>query len=118
GSLSGEALALASPTANENTQPQHEQDVPDDAAGERGLHHLNMAGAQGEDRDDQLGGISHGGVEQPAKALSQVRREIFRGLAEHSGQRNDSERSNGKDDQRGRLPDKSKKSPNRNKEQQ
>ena len=61
-------LRRAAEAADEERQPEHQQQVADDAAGDRGLDQLDVALAQRDDRDDQLGGVAEGRVEEAAAA--------------------------------------------------
>ena len=54
--------------ADQHRRAQHQQDVADDRADDRGLHDLLEALEQGEEGDDQLGRVAEGHVQQPADA--------------------------------------------------
>ena len=69
-----ELLRAAAEAADEERQAEHEQQVADDAAGDRGLDQLDVPVAQRDDRDDQLGGVAEGGVEEAAPAPGPARR--------------------------------------------
>ncbi len=60
--LGGKALLGVAEPAEEDGEPEHEEDVAQDRAGDRGLHHLDVAGGEGHRGDDQLGGVAEGGV--------------------------------------------------------
>src|SRR6266511_5088151 len=81
-------LGMAEP-ADEQRQPQDQEEVPDDRADEGGLHHVQLALQDQEDRDDELGHVAERGVEQPAGLRPGVRRELLGGPPDESGQRED-----------------------------
>ena len=87
----GEALDLVLEAAGQERRPQHQQQVADDRAGERGLDHVEHAGAQRHQGDDQLGGIAQGGVEEAADALAETGCQLLGGDAKQTGQRHDGE---------------------------
>ncbi len=68
---------------------QHEQGVGDDRAGNRRLHQHVLPGAQGSDRDDQLGEVAQRGVEQAPHGVARLGCHGFRGVTEQSRQRHD-----------------------------
>ena len=51
--------------AREKRGAQHQQDVSDDRAGDRGFDHADQSPRQGEQRDDQFGRVAKRRVEQP-----------------------------------------------------
>ena len=65
---SAERLLVALRAADEHRRAQHEQDVADDRADERGLDDLLEAFEQREERDDQLGRVAERHVQQAADA--------------------------------------------------
>ena len=52
-----------------------------------------MSGTERKDCDDEFGGVAHRRVEQRAQSLAQMRGQIFRRFAEHTGERDDCEPS-------------------------
>ena len=70
---------------------QHQQDIADDGAGDRGFHHVVEPGAQCGERNDELGGIAESRVEKPADTFAETLRELLRGPAHPPGQRQDGE---------------------------
>src|SRR5215470_14636776 len=60
GGGAGEALHGMARAANQQAQSQHQEQIADDTAGKRGLDHVDVSGAEGEDSDDHLGEITHG----------------------------------------------------------
>jgi hypothetical protein len=61
-----ECLGPMPQPADQHARPEHEQQVPDDRAGQRRLDDLDQAFAQREERDDQLGDIAERGIEDAA----------------------------------------------------
>ena len=51
---------------------EHQQNVADDRAGQRGLHHRVEPLSQRHDGDDQLRRVAEGGVQKPADAFAGV----------------------------------------------
>jgi hypothetical protein len=58
-------------------------------AGDRGLHQVEHARVQGGQRDDELGEVAQGRVEQPAHGVTGPRRHALRRLAERRRQRHE-----------------------------
>jgi hypothetical protein len=75
--------------AEQKRRAQHEQRVGDDRAGDGGLHKHILPGAQRSERDQQLGQISQGGIEQAANHIAGPGRHGFCGAAQQSGQWHD-----------------------------
>ena len=59
-------LRAPSQSADEKRQPEHEQQVADDAAGDRRLDQLDMPFVQRDERDDQFRRVAEGGVQKAA----------------------------------------------------
>ena len=59
-------------TAGEHRQPQREQQVADDRAGERGLDDRDQAVLEGEYPDDQFRRIAHRRVQEPPEGRPEV----------------------------------------------
>src|SRR3954465_4073752 len=64
GVAAGELLAFAAESAGDNAHAKDKQDVSDDASGEGGFNDLRVPGAQGEEGNDEFGGVPHGCIEQ------------------------------------------------------
>ena len=62
---------------DEEARPEHEQDVPDYGADDRGLHHRREARGEGKDGDDDLRGVAEGGVQDAADARAGVVAQCF-----------------------------------------
>ena len=62
-----EPLRAVPEPADEARGAEDQQQVADDAAGDRGLDDLDVVGAQRDERDDQLRGVAERGVEQAAQ---------------------------------------------------
>jgi hypothetical protein len=77
--------------AGEHRGAEHEQDVPDDRAGEGCLHHVGQTLAERRDGDDQFGGVAERRVEKAADAFARMVRQRLRRAAHPSGQRQDGE---------------------------
>ena len=90
---------MAQPAGQEG-RAEDQQQVADDRAGDRGLDHVEHAGAQRHESDDKLGGIAQRGVEKTAYRLADAGRELLRGKAEQAGQRDDGDAGNHEAEQR------------------
>ena len=86
--------------AGQQARAQHQQQVADDRAGDRRLDQIEQSGADGEDRDDQLGGVAEGSVEQAAQARAGVMRQLLGPLADEAGERDEADSGEDKDDRR------------------
>ena len=82
-------LSLEAQSAGEHRRAQHEQDIADDRAGDRGLDHVIKPVPQRGERDHQLCGITESGVEQPADAFARTRRQRLGRPSHPTRQRND-----------------------------
>ena len=98
----GEGLDGVAQAAGEERRAEHQQQVADDRADQRGLDDVEHAGAQRDEGDDQLGGIAEGGVEQAADALADPGRELLGRQAEQARQRDDGDAGQD-EDQQGRV---------------
>ena len=76
---------------------EHQEEVADDRTGERSLDHRIETRSQGRHRDDQLGGVSEGGIQQAAQPLAGPVRELLGGAPEPAGQRHDRQRGRQED---------------------
>ena len=76
-------------SAEEKGRAQHEQRVGDDRAGKGCLDQHVLAGAQGRERNDQLGQIAQRGIEQATDRIARLGRHGFGGVTEQGGQRHD-----------------------------
>ena len=61
--LPAERLRPVAQAADQHARPEDQQQVPDDRAGQRRLDDLDQAGLEREERDDQLGDVAEGRVE-------------------------------------------------------
>ena len=84
-----ERLAVKAHPAGQNGGAEHQENVADDRAGDGGFDHTGQALGQSHQRDDQLGGIAEGGVEQPADAMAGAGTQMLGSPAHPAGQRND-----------------------------
>ena len=84
-----ELLHMVLQSAEQERRAQHEQRIGDDHAGDRCLHQHILPRAQRGQRNDELGQIAEGGVEQAADAVARFGRHGFGGVAEQRSQRND-----------------------------
>ncbi len=82
--------------AEEEAHAEDEQQVGQDGPQHRGLHDLDLAGAQRDDADDELDGVSKGRVDQPAERLAQAAGDLLGRERQHGGQRDDGEEVEGK----------------------
>ena len=97
----GEGLYRVTQPAGQEGRAQHQQQVADDRAGDRGLDHVEHAGAQRHNGDDQLRGVTQRGIEQAADRLANPGRELLRGKAEQASQRDDGDAGDHEAEQRG-----------------
>src|SRR2546427_366295 len=91
GRLPGEVLRLVLHAPREHAQPEDQQKVPDDRAGERCLDDFRQTARQRKDRDDEFGRVPECRVQEAADAGTGVFAEFLRGEAEAPGQRDDGE---------------------------
>ena len=73
-----EFLAPVPQTAEVTRQAEHQQQVADDAARNRGLDDFGAAGPKRHDCDDQFRGIAERGVEESAERRTRPPRQVFR----------------------------------------
>jgi hypothetical protein len=90
----GTVEGLASPPepADEEAQAEHQQQVADDAPGDRGLDQLDVPFVQRDDRDDQLRGVAEGGVQEPTKGRPRLARQLLGADADDAGERHQRQR--------------------------
>ncbi len=67
-------------------QAENEQQVAENAAGDRRLHQVDEASLQRHDRDDELGGVAEGGVEQATERRAGAGGDLFGCLAHEPGE--------------------------------
>src|SRR3989454_805916 len=91
GRLAGEVLRFVFHAPGEHAQPEDEEKVPHNRAGERRLHDLGQAARQRKDGDDQLRGVPECRVEETAHPGARVLAEFFGREAEKPGERDDRE---------------------------
>ena len=89
GARAVELLHVVLEAAEQERRAQHEQRVGDDRAGDRRLHQRVLPGAQGGERDDQLGQVAERRVEQPADRVAGLRGHRLGGVAQQGGERHD-----------------------------
>ena len=77
--------------AEEDGQTEHKQHVTNDRARKRGFHHTGQTLGKGDAGDNQLRGVSKGGVEQSSQALPDASRQSFGRAPDPARQRNDAE---------------------------
>ena len=85
------------PPANER-EPEHEQQVADDRAGQRAADDLGQPFVDRDQGDDQLGRVAERGVEEAADARARVLRRVLGGLADQPRERD--QRSGREDEER------------------
>ena len=73
--------------AGEERSAEHEQKVPDDRAGDRRTHHLELAAGDKEHADDELGSVAERGVQEAADTRPGVGGELLGGVAEQTRER-------------------------------
>ena len=78
-------LLLVAQAAGEHGRAEHQQDVSHDRPDDRGLDHIMETGAQGGERDDQLGSVAECRVEETADSLARAVGQLFCGSAEPGG---------------------------------
>ena len=94
-----ERLTVVLDAAHEQRQPEDQQEVPEDRAGERRLHHLDPVVQDQEDGDDQLGDVAERRVDEAADPRARVQRELLRRPADQPGERHDRRRRRQEDRQ-------------------
>ena len=95
-----ELLPLVFGPAGEGGDAEHEQDVADDRPGERCLHHVVQPGPQGGQRDDELGGVAEGRVQEPAHARTESLGDVLGRAAHPARKRHDGDRRRREDPDR------------------
>ena len=87
----GEARLAVEPAgaAEDEREAQHEQEVSDHAARQRAADDLRQALVDGDQRDDQLGRVPEGRVEEAADARAGVVRRVLGRLADQPRQRDE-----------------------------
>jgi hypothetical protein len=63
-----ESLQAVLQPADEEREAEDEEEIPEDRADDRGLYQLDLPGPERDDRDDQLGGVAEGRVQEAADA--------------------------------------------------
>jgi hypothetical protein len=89
------AVELLHPVAHpaqQDAQPQHQQQVAQDGAGDGRLHQIQQVLFDGEDGDDELGGVAQRAVEEAAQLWPRVRGQLLRGFAQDARQRDHRQR--------------------------
>jgi hypothetical protein len=78
-------------SAEQQREPEHEQDVPDDASREGAADNLGQAPVDREERNDQLRGVPECRVEEAADPGARVVRCVLRRLADQPREGNERE---------------------------
>ena len=86
-----EFLCAVAGAADSHREPEDEQQVANDRAGDGGFDQLEQAGLYGGDGDNKLGGVAEGGIEQRANTRVGMSGKLFRGLPDIRGKGNDAE---------------------------
>jgi hypothetical protein len=73
--------------ADEEREAEHEQQVADDAPGDRRLHQRDVSAPQRDDRDDQFRGVAECRVEKTAEGRTRPTCELLRAEADDAGER-------------------------------
>ena len=81
--------------AEEQREAEHEQQVADHRAGQRAADDLGQSLVDRDQRDDQLGRVAEGGVQEAADARAGVLGRVLGRLADQPGQRDQRERGEG-----------------------
>jgi hypothetical protein len=63
--------------AEEEPEARGEEQVREDRPDDRGAHHVEVTGAQRDERDDQFWRVAERGVEQAADCVAGSRRELL-----------------------------------------
>ena len=71
--------------ARQEREPEDQQKVSDDGAGERSAHDLGEAVVDGDQGDDQLGRVPERRVQEAADARARVLRGVLGGLSDQPG---------------------------------
>ena len=80
------------PAAEGEREAEDEEEVADDATGQRAAHDLRQPVVDGEERDDQLGRVAEGRVEEAADSRARVVGRVLGRLADQPGERDERER--------------------------
>ena len=98
--LAAEALLFEADAARHERDPEDEQEVANDRADQRRLHHCELTSADQEHGHDHLGEVSQGRVEQSSAARSEPDRELLGGSADEACKRHDRQGRGGEDEDR------------------
>ena len=88
-------LLLVPEPADEEGDPQDEQQVPEDGAGERCLHDVELPVHDEKDGDHELRDVAERRVEEPADPRSRVQGELVGRPSDQPGERHDRDRGSG-----------------------
>ena len=83
---------MSAVAAGEQREPENEQQVADDRPGQRSAHDLRQSLVDGDQRDDQLGGVAEGCVEEAADPGAGVLCRVLGRLADQPRQRDQGDR--------------------------
>src|SRR5262245_12108373 len=75
--------------AGQHRSAQYQQDIADNGTGDRRLHHVMQSGPQGSERNDQLGRITEGRVQEPSDSFAHVFGKLFGSAPHNTGKRQD-----------------------------
>ena len=96
-------LGLVFQPAGKNGHPQDQEQVADYRPGNGGLDQFAQPRPQGEQADDQFGGVAEGGVEDPSQGRRGVGRQGFGAVPHEFGQGDDGQGGKKKQQQRGKV---------------
>ncbi len=88
--------------AGEEREAEHEQEVPDDRAGERAADDFRQPLVDRDQGDDQLRRVAEGRVEEPADPRARVLGRVLGRLSDQPGERNQGQR---REDEERRVAD-------------
>jgi hypothetical protein len=95
-----EFLRAASEAADEERCAEHQQQVADDAAGNRGFDQADAPVVERDDRDDQLGGVAERRVEKSPERRTGPACELLGAEADQARQRHERDRGGDEDPRR------------------
>src|SRR6202789_4645429 len=87
GSSAIKILSLVAAAAYNHGASQDQKEVPDDRAGNRGLHHINKIGPESGQSNNQFAGIAKSGVEKGSGASSYAVTKDLGSFAHQAGKR-------------------------------
>jgi hypothetical protein len=78
---------ISSATTARTSQPEDQQQVAQDAAGQRRLDHFGKPALQRQHHDDQLSGVAERGIQEPTQPGAEVLGSLFSSRPNQPGQR-------------------------------